>query len=285
MCSYNRVNGDYSCENSYLLNDVLKKDWGFKGWVMSDWGGTQSTVKATLAGLDQEMPTGIYFTDALRQAVAKGDIPISRVDDMVRRILRTAFVKGIIDYPSVIKPIDVAAGRAAARRVEEHGIVLLKNSGVLPLKASSYREIAVIGSFSEVGVLSGGGSAQVNPVGGNAAPARVFPPGPFGFQLVPVYVPSSPLEAIRIKAPRTLVDYDPGGDIASAAHLAKMSDLAIVFVHQWTHEGADLQDLSLPDTQDELIRQVAAANPHTIVILETGGAVLMPWLDEVQAVL
>jgi beta-glucosidase len=204
---------------------------------------------------------------------------------MVHRILRTEFAFGIVDDPPVIKPIDVEAGRAVAQRVEEQGIVLLKNSGILPLKKSQYREIAVIGSYSDSGVLSGGGSAQVAPVGGNAVPANVYPPGPFGFLLVPVYAPSSPLKAIRIKAPDTLVDYDPGGNIAAAVNLAKVSDVAIVFAHQWTHEGADLTTLSLPDHQDDLIQQVAAANPHTIVVLETGGAALMPWLDKVQAVL
>jgi len=153
------------------------------------------------------------------------------------------------------------------------------------LKASRYKEIAVIGSYSESGVLSGGGSSQVTPVGGNAAPAKVWVPGPYAFMSTPVYAPSSPLNSIRIKAPNTLVDYDPGGDFAAAAKLAKISDIAIVFVHQWTHEGADVPNLSLPDNQDELIRKVAAANPHTIVVLETGGAVRMPWLNSVEAVL
>jgi beta-glucosidase len=285
MCAYNRVNGDYSCENDYLLNQVLKKDWGFKGWVMSDWGATHSTVKAAQNGLDQEMPAGIYFADQLKTAIQKGELPASRLDEMVHRILRTEFAFGVVDDPPVIKPIDVAAGRAAAQRVEEQAIVLLRNSGILPLKKSQYREIAVIGSYADSGVLSGGGSAQVTPVGGNAVPAGVYPPGLFGFLLVPVYAPSSPLTAIRIKAPDTLVDYDPGGDIAAAVNLAKVSDVAIVFAHQWTHEGADLTTLALPDHQDELITQVAAANPHTIVVLETGGAAFMPWLDKVQAVL
>ena len=285
MCAYNRVNGDYSCENDYLLNQVLKKDWGFKGWVMSDWGAAHSTVKAARNGLDQEMPTAVYFADKLKTAIEKGELPASQLDQMVHRILRTEFAFGIVDDPPVVKPIDVQAGRAAAQRVEEQGIVLLKNSGILPLRSTHYREIAVIGSYAETGVLSGGGSAQVSPVGGNAVPAGVYPPGLFGFLLVPVYVPSSPLQAIRARAPETLVDYDPAGDIASAVQLAKVSDVAIVFAHQWTHEGIDLSTLSLPDHQDELIEKVAAANPHTIVVLETGGAVLMPWLDKVEGVL
>jgi len=253
MCAYNRVNGDYSCENDYLLNQVLKKDWGFKGWVMSDWFATHSAVKAAQNGLDQEMPLGIYFASQLKNAVKKGDVPVSRLDDMVHRILRTEFAFGIVDDPPVIKPIDVEAGRAAAQHVEEQAIVLLKNQGILPLKKSGYREIAVIGSYADAGVLSGGGSAQVIPVGGNAVPANVYPPGLFGFMMVPVYAPTSPLRAIRSKAHDTLVDFDPAGNMAAAVNLAKISDVAIVFAHQWTHEGADLETLSLPDHQDELI--------------------------------
>jgi beta-glucosidase len=282
MCSYNRVNGDYSCENDYLLNQVLKRSWGFNGWVMSDWDGTHSTVKAATAGLDQEMNTGVYLSDGLRQAVEKGEVPLKRLDDMVHRILRTEFACGIVDHPPVIKPIDFPADRKIAQQVEEQAIVLLENSGVLPLKASDLREVAVIGSYAESGVLSGEGSAQVSPVGGNAVPVATYPTG--GPLAVPVYDPSSPLQAIREKTPNTLVDYEPGGDIQTASHLAAISDVAIVFAHQRAAEGRDLPNLSLPDRQDELIREVAKANPHTIVVLETGGPVLMPWLDKVAAV-
>lgn len=282
MCSYNRVNGTHSCENDYLLNRVLKKEWGFKGWVMSDWSGTHSTVKAALAGLDQEMDGSVYFSNKLKQAVENGEIPKARLDDMVHRILRTEFACGIFDHPSMIRPIDFPADREIAEQVEEQAIVLLRNSGLLPLNASNLRQIAIIGSYAESGVLSGGGSAQVSPLGGNAAPLNFYPPdGPFE---VPVYDPSSPLQAIREQAPNTLVDYEPGGDIQAAAHLAAISDIAIVFAHQWTAEGWDLNNLSLPDSQDELIRQVAQANPRTVVVLQNGGPVLMPWLDKVAAV-
>ena len=138
MCAYNRVNGVYSCENDYLLNQVLKKDWGFKGWVMSDWGATHSTVKAALAGLDQEFYENKYFSAPLKKAVDNGEVPMSRLDDMVHRILRTMFAFGVIDNPPVIKPIDAEAGAAVAQRVEEQGAVLLKNAAnELPLKASS----------------------------------------------------------------------------------------------------------------------------------------------------
>jgi beta-glucosidase len=286
MCAYNRLNGDYSCENDYLLNQVLKKDWGFKGWVMSDWGATHSTVKAALAGLDQEFFENKYFSAPLKTAVESGAVPMSRLDDMVHRILRTMFAFGVIDHPPVIKPIDAQAGAAVAQRVEEQGAVLLKNAAhVLPLRASSLHSVAVIGSHADVGVLSGGGSAQVEPVGGNAVLPKEIPPGPDGFLAVWVWDPSSPLRAIRAKAPNAKVSYDDGTDSAAAASLARRSDVAIVFVHQHTHEGADLPNLSLPDNQDELVKQVAAANPHTIVVLENGDPVLMPWLDSVKGVL
>jgi beta-glucosidase len=284
MCAYNRVNGDYSCENDYLLNQVLKRDWGFKGWVMSDWGATHSTVKAALAGLDQEFYANKYFSAPLQKAVGGGEVPLSRLDDMVHRILRTMFAFGVIDHPPVIKPIDAEAGAAVAQRVEEQGAVLLKNAAnVLPLKAASLHTVAVIGSHADAGVLSGGGSAQVEPVGGNVVFPKEIPPGPDGFLAVWVWDPSSPLRAIRAKAPNAKVVYDDGTD--SAASVARGSDVAIVFVHQHTHEGADLPNLSLPDNQDELVKQVAAANAHTVVVLENGDPILMPWLDSVNAVL
>jgi beta-glucosidase len=286
MCAYNRVNGVYSCENDYLLNQVLKKDWGFQGWVMSDWGATHSTVKAALAGLDQEFFENKYFSAPLKTAIQNGEVPMPRLDDMVHRILRTMFAFGVIDNPPVIKPIDAEAGASVAQRVEEQGAVLLQNEkNTLPLKASSLHSIAVIGAHADAGVLSGGGSAQVEPVGGNAVPPKEIPPGPDGFLAVLVWDPSSPLRAIRAKAPNAKVAYDDGTDPAAAAKLAAGSDVAIVFVYQHTHEGADLSNLSLPGHQDELINRVAGANPHTIVVLENGDPVLMPWLGSVRAVL
>jgi len=284
MCSYNRINGVYACENSYLLNDVLKNDWGFQGWVMSDWGGTHSTVNAALSGLDQEFFASSFFAGPLKDAVNSGLVPVSRIDNMVHRILRTLFAVGAIDNPPVVKPIDAQADALVAQHVAEQGIVLLKNTGdQLPLSPSGLRSIAVIGSHADVGVLSGGGSAQVDPVGGNAVPPPAASPS--DLYAPQVWDPSSPLQAIRAQAPNATVTYEAGADFAAAAKLAAASDVAIVFASQWTAEGADIPDLSLPDNQDQLIAQVAAANPHTVVVLETGDPVLMPWLDRVRAVL
>ena len=288
MCSYNLVNGDYACENSYLLSQALKKDFGFPGFVLSDWGGTHSTAKAALAGLDMEMPGNTYFADALEKAVKNGEVPASRVDDMVHRILRTEFAVGLFDQPPDRKVVDIYSGFEVAQRVAEHGTVLLKNAqGQLPLRATRLHSIAVIGSHSDVAVLSGGGSAQVDPPGGSAVPPPPPPPGAPArafFERV-VWDPSSPLKALRAKAPHAKVEYDPGQDPATAAALAKASEVAIVFVNQPTSEGRDVPSLSLPDNQDALVSAVAAANPHTIVVLETGDPVAMPWVDKVSAVL
>ena len=283
MCSYNRVNGDYACENSYLLNDVLKKAWGFKGWVLSDWFATHSAAKAALAGLDQEMPghadaSKSLFSDPLKKAVESGEVPLARLNDMVHRILRTEFAVGLFDNKYPAKVVDVFGGLELAQKVAEQGTVLLKNDKEqLPLRAAAIRSIAVIGSHADVGVVSGGGSAQVDPPGGSAVPVQ----GRFGGV---VWYPSSPLNAIRAKTPGAKVEYNPGTDPAAAAALAKASDVAIVFVNQPTSEGRDYS-MTPPGDQDAVVSAVAAANRHTIVVLETGGPVLMPWIDNVNAVL
>ena len=174
-----------------------------------------------------------------------------------------------------------------AQRVEEKGAVLLKNAKAqLPLNASTVKSIAVIGGHADVGVISGGGSGQVDPAGGNAVPANIKDPtNIMEFLSQHVYHRSSPLKSIQEKAPNAKVAFDAGTDVASAVALAKASDIAIVFAVEHQSEGGDLPSLSLPDQQDALISAVAAANPHTIVVLETGGAVTMPWIDNVNAVI
>ncbi len=278
MCCYDRVNGEYACENKYLLDDVLKKAWGFKGWVLSDWGATHSTVKSALAGFDQEMPRGRYYGDALKKAIESGEVPLARLNDMVHRILRTGFALGIYDNPPRMRPVNPFTGAEVAQRVAEQGSVLLRNAnGQLPLRASRVKSIAVIGSHADVGVPSCGGSDQVSAAGGNAVP-------PVPGSRNAMWHPSAPLKAIRKMAPSAKVEFDPGTDLAASAKLAAASEIAIVFVNQLTSEGGDLPNLSLPNNQDRLIDRVAAANPHTIVVLETGGPVTMPWLDKVSAV-
>ena len=283
MCSYNRVNGDYACENSYLLTDVLKKDWKYEGFVLSDWGGTHSVEKASKAGLDHEEPGEHSYGDALKKAVQSGKVPIAELDDHVHRILRAMFASGLIDDPPQKGVPDVAHGFEVTQHIAEGSIVLLKNDGnVLPLDASKVGKIAVIGAHSDVGMISGGGSAQVDPPGGNA----IMPPGKGQTKWQEqIWFPTSPLKNIKAKAPHATVDYDPGTDASAAAALAKSADVAIVFAYQWESEGMDLDTLTLPYHQDDLISKVAAANPHTIVVLETGTAALMPWVDQVSGIL
>ena len=282
MCSYNRINGDYACENAYNLHDTLKHDWGYKGFVISDWGGTHSTVKASAAGLDQEQPMGEFFGPALKEAATSGKVPMAEIDDHARRVLYAEFLSGVIDHPFEKGVVDVAGGLAVAQHIEEKSIVLLKNDkAILPLNVAKIRSIAVIGGHADVGMISGGGSAQVDPPGGNvvAAPGE----GATHWQ-DHIWFPTSPLKALQAKLPGTKVEFNNGQDAAAAAALAKSADVAIVFAYQWQAEGVDLPNLSLPDHQDTLIEQVAKANPHTIVVLESGTAVTMPWLAKVDGV-
>lgn len=282
MCSYNRINGDYACENHYLLTDVLKGEWKFPGFVVSDWGGTHSTEKASAAGLDNEQPMADFFGPKLKEAVEAGRVPMTEIDDHVRRILRSEFVAGIVDDPVEKSVVDAEKGLEVAQHIEEQSIVLLKNDkGTLPLYPAKLKSVAVIGAHADVGMISGGGSAQVDPPGGNA----IMPPGKGATHWQEhIWFPTSPLKALREKLPNAKVEFNSGDDPAAAAALAKNSDVAIVFAHQWQSEGMDLPNLSLPDKQDAVIEQVAAANPRTIVVLETGTAVTMPWLDKVSAV-
>jgi len=286
MASYNRVNDTYTAENTHLLTDILKHDWHYPGFVMGDWGGTHSTARAALAGLDQESAGTAYdsrhfFGAPLARAVADGTVPAARVNDMAHRILRAMFDAGLFDHPVQRAPLDIQADRAIARDAEEKGIVLLRNeNGVLPLRPG--QRIAVIGGHADIGVLAGGGSSNVIPVGGNVAPD----PGPKVWYGPKTYDPDAPLAWLRtLEAPRgSTVTFTPGTDIATAAQAAGTSDVAIVFVTQWSHEGMDSPNLTLPDDQDRLIEAVARANPRTIVVLENNVPPAMPWLNTVAGV-
>ena len=283
MCSYNRVLGDFACENKYLLTDVLKKDLHFPGFVISDWGGTHSTEKASAAGLDNEEPGRFFYEAKFKAAVEAGTISQTELDEHVHRILRSMFSSGVIDFPRQRGVIDPFVGLDVARKIEEGGIVLLKNKGAtLPLIPMRLHTIAVIGAHSDVGMISGGGSAQVDPPGGNA----ISKPGEGSTHWQEeIWFPTSPMKAIQARAPKAAVKYDSGDDPAAAAALAKTADVAIVFAYQWESEGMDLPSLSLAHNQDALIAAVAAANPHTVVVLESGSPVLMPWVEAPAAIL
>ncbi len=286
MCSYNIVNGHHSCENAWLLNDVLKTDWGYTGYVMSDWGATHSTVASANAGLDQDSGFPFddkpYFGAPLKEAVASGQVAQSRLDDMAKRILSSMFAVGLVEDPikgDQATLIDYARNEAISQADAEEAVVLLKNDGLLPL-AKSAKTIAVIGAHADAGVLSGGGSSQVYPHGGSAVPNE----GPNNFPGPMVWFPSSPLKGIA-KRSSAAVTFASGKDVQAAADLAAKSDIVVVFASQWTAEGMDVPDLNLPNHQDDLIAAVAKANPRTVVVLETGGPVVMPWLDHVGAVI
>ncbi|MGA2534785.1 MAG: glycoside hydrolase family 3 C-terminal domain-containing protein [Terracidiphilus sp.] len=282
MCSYNRVNGDYACENQYLLRNVLKGDFKFKGFVLSDWGGTHSTAKASHAGLDQEEPGIFFFGDDLKKAVESGEVSQDEVNDHVHRVLRTIFAAGLFDHPVQMQVPDVDRGFALAQSIAEKSIVLLKNrGGVLPL--NGIRTIALIGGHADVGVLSGGGSAQTDPPGGSVVPP---PPATDVMSSIirPVWMPSSPLRALTAKFPKVKVTYASGDDLAAAAAAGMQAEVAIVFAYQWEAEGYDLATLNLAPEQNKLIETVAAANPKTIVVLETGSPATMPWIDKVSGV-
>lgn len=284
MCAYNKVNSEYACGNNYLLNDVLKGAWGYKGWVMADWGATHD-VSYAAKGLDQQsgqqLDKQVWFDKPLKAALDENRISRERVSDMVRRILRSVYTVGA-DNPEKT-PVDAAKNTQVALDVARQGIVLLKNDGALPL-ASSAKTIAVIGGRANIGVLSGGGSSQVTPNGGYAASVPLGGEGVMAAWRIERYNGPAPLEELKKLLPNSKISYDAGVYTADAAALARRSDLAIVFVTKHELEGYDSPDLSLPAGQDAVIAAVAAANPNTIVVLETGNPIAMPWAPNVKAI-
>jgi beta-glucosidase len=271
MCAYNLVNGTYNCENGALLNGILKGDWGFKGFVLSDYGAAHNTVASLNGGLDFEPWPGAAYTPlAVTAAVGSGLVSQATLEDHVFRYLRTLFAFGVFDRPAYTDDepaIDQAAHAADAEKVEDGAITLLRNrDSILPLSGRRARSIAVIGKEANA-FLTGGGSSSVTP-----------------------YSDVTPLQGITNRAgPRAHVAYDDGSNVASAVALARRSQVAIVVAADYELEGVDLQCLTLecPDAygdQDALIRAVSAANPNTIVVLETGGPVLTPWRSQVKGV-
>ncbi|SIO71263.1 beta-glucosidase [Burkholderia sp. GAS332] len=314
MCSYNLVNGVYACENPYLLTSVLKNEWGFKGVVQSDWTATHSTVASALAGLDEEEPGDIgsgasipgftitsYFNTALANAVSAGSVPMSRLNDMVQRKLRTMIRWGVFDSPPTTGgSVDQSAGNALALQVAQQSSVLLKNAvasgdtqAVLPLNAAGLSSIVVIGGHADAGVLSGGGSGAVPAAAGNAVSGCVSA-SPL-LSTCATWYKSAPLAAIEAKAPNATVTFLDGTNATAAATAAAKADVAIIFATQWESEGTDLASLSLPSNttdsfnqsydQNALITAVAAQAKRVIVVLENGSPVLMPWLGNVHGVL
>ncbi|MFL6074130.1 MAG: glycoside hydrolase family 3 C-terminal domain-containing protein [Mycobacteriales bacterium] len=263
MCAYPKVNGLFACENPYLLQTVLRDEWGFTGFVQSDFGATHSTAPSALAGEDLEMPTGKFFDDAMRQAVADGSVPIAVIDRMLVRRFAVEIRFGLLDRPQTTTPIPVQADGAFALSAAEQSTVLLKNAGgQLPLRASALHSVAVVGPYAGAARTGGGGSSHV----------------------VPAYT-VDPVTGLKNRlGPGVAVSTADGSDIGAAAALAGAADVAVVMVGDNETEGHDRTSLALDGTQDQLVAAVAAANPHTVVVVKSGAPVLMPWLDQVPAV-
>jgi beta-glucosidase len=272
MCSYNRVNGSYSCENSHLLTDILKGDWGFRGLVLTDYGAAKNTVSSLRNGLDLDIWPGFVYNPVLvKGAVLTGQVSAETVDEHVRRILRTMFAFGVFDRPAYVDDasrIDKALHHEAAARIEAQGMVLLKNRGrLLPLRASTLRTLAVIGPEADV-IRDGGGSSDVTP-----------------------FTEVTPLAGLRARLGADRVVYDDGSDRARAARVAAGADAAVVVVGDRMTEGVDKSAPTLNAGQtdgidrDALVGAVAAAQQRTVAVLQSGGPVLTPWRSEVPAIL
>jgi beta-glucosidase len=278
MCSYNQVNGVYACQNP-LLDTLLKGADHFPGYVVSDFGAVHSTAPSLNAGLDQELNVPVYYTPAnVSAALAAGQVTLAQINQAAFRVVRAYIQAGLFDHPLPATPSAnpaTARDTAVAEEIAERGSVLLKNQDqVLPLTSAS-RTIAVIGQTASNTPVNGVSARTVcAEVGADALP-NVCPD------------PVAPLDAIttRAKQDGATVTYNDGTDPAAAAAAAKTASVAVVFGYAMQGEGADRGTLSLDSNGDALISAVAAANPNTIVVLETGTAVTMPWLNQVKGVI
>ncbi|HEY0805806.1 MAG TPA: glycoside hydrolase family 3 C-terminal domain-containing protein, partial [Pseudonocardiaceae bacterium] len=267
MCAYPAINGTFSCANSELLNTVLRTDWGFTGFVTSDFGAVHSTVPTVNAGMNLEMPTGKFFDTALLAAVNSGQVSVSTIDNLLVQRFAVMIRMGLFHTPTTA-PIPAQANAAVSRTIADQGAVLLKNDTVgtapaLPLNPAGLHSIAVIGPFAAAAKTGGGGSSHVIPL-----------------------LTVDPVTGIKnAVGPGTTVGFDPGTDTASAAALAKSSDVAVVMVGDNQTEGKDQPGIALTGNQDALVQAVVAANPRTIVVVKSGGPVLMPWVGQVPAIL
>lgn len=261
MAAYDKVNGTFCSENNFLLTDVLRKEWKFKGFITSDFGAVHSTVPAARGGLDVEMPTGIYFGKALKRAVKEAEIPVSVLNEKLVRRYSTMMRFGVWrELPKGAIPVRKDAD--IALKIGEEGVVLLKNQNhLLPLNAHKIHSIAIIGPFAEHAMTGGGGSSHVDPI-----------------------LTVSPKEGIKkIAGSNVSVLVNDGTDIAQALAIAKKADVTILMLGDRQTEGRD-HPISLGGNQDKLAEAVLKANPHAIVVLKTGGPILMPWIAKASAV-
>jgi beta-glucosidase len=281
MCSYNSVNGPHACEDAHHLTDVLRKEWGFKGYVQSDFFAVRSTVPTLLAGMDHEMPglalgplTPFYSADRLRAALEKREITEANIDTALARRYRQMFRLGIFDRPAAETPIQVARNAAIARSIGEQSAVLLKNDrGILPLNAQSVRSVALIGQKEyATKAVAGccGGSSDVIPF------ATVTPLD--GVRQVLAQLKSSATATLTVVA-------DDRANLDAAVAAARAADVAIVLAGTIAEEGQDRESIAREKGQDSIIAAIAAANPRTVVVLKDNASSLTPWIDAVPAVL
>jgi beta-glucosidase len=268
MCAYPAVNGTFSCENGALLNTILKGDWAFSGFVTSDFGAVHSTVPSANNGLDLEMPSGKFFASALKSAIQSGKVSTTTINNMLIRRFSVMMEMGLWDNPPKAHPISSTqekADGAVAKKAAEEGTVLLKNTGnLLPLDATKLHSIALIGAKEWAGQAKTGG-------GGSSA-------------VTPLYTVSPQAGLQKRAGSGVTVTYNDGSSLSSAEAAAKAADVAIVMVGDDRAEGHDTS-ISLSGNQDALVSGVAGANKNTIVVLKTGSAVLMPWVNQVPAIL
>ena len=240
MCAYNQVNGSYMCENNTLLNHILKQEWGFTGFVTSDFGATHSTVASANAGLDLEMPTGIFFDTLLESAVTAGQVSQAVVNDKLIRRFSTMMNLGVFNTPPALTAIPSQQDGLISRQIAEAGMVLLQNkpgvrplntTKILPLNATTLHHIAVIGPYAGAAKTGGGGSSQVSPI-----------------------YTVTPVTGIQNRVgPTVTVSYNDGSTISTAVSIAQTADVAIVMVGDSETEGVD-DSISLSGTQDSLVR-------------------------------
>ena len=269
MCSYNRINGVFASENPWLLTEVLRGEWGFEGYVMSDWGAVSDRVAGVKAGLDLEMPASGGFNDRkIVEAVRSGKLDEAVVDQAVERILNIVY--RFVEHAKPETPWDKEAQHLLAAEVAADCMVLLKNEeGILPLSRED--EIAFIGEFAEKPRFQGGGSSHIN-----------------------CFKTTSALEAAEGLKIRYARGYSVADDCATdemireAVEAARSAKVAVVFAglpDVYESEGYDRTHMRMPDCQNRLIEAVAAANPNTVVVLYNGSPVEMPWIGSVKAVL
>ncbi|MFB6163326.1 MAG: glycoside hydrolase family 3 N-terminal domain-containing protein [Halococcoides sp.] len=260
MSAYNRVNGTYCTENEFLLSTVLKDEWGFEGFVVSDWGAMHSTVDSALAGQDVEMWESKYFGSDLKRAVQNGEVPQSRLDDMVSRVLTAFATTGHLDGSLGPGERNTTAHQELAREIAESGATLLKNDGVLPIDPDAVDTIGVVGRAIDEALVGGGGAAEVTPA-----------------------YSVSPLQGIRdFVGGRATISTarDPSG----AASVAADADVTLAFGQVYSSEFEDRPDMHLEQNDDEVIRQ-AATSGTTVAVLHIPAPVVMPWVEDVAGVL